>query len=851
MSSEPIIVKVGNKSNLKFSHARVFRAITCDELSKLHLGHSDCHIVVIEGIAEKEEDSLKEFIVDFKKNKDNKVFFFIPDVNDEITAGVADELDYSIFMTLKDLYRAICSECGVQVSTLVEDKIEFKLLRESSLPDGVTDIFGESSNENKEESIEVKNSVTAENLSQTYNNREENKETAVSREESSGELNIDRGEDLYEKNGDADYNSLVDDIKRANGRIEELKSIVEAVTKREKETVERFNSIVETAVVIEEPIPLSKYESLLAEVDKYKDLVKELEVKRDNLSVEVKNKSTSIKENSDTITDLHTRLADVNKLIESGDIHLEVVNRFNEDIDILNKELEEKEEIERKLLEENSDLQLKLENIQIDLDGYTEYREQAEKQISRLTNEIKQYSIKIKSLEESEEELKVNLSSLVSNRSSAEEELEKSRDLLGSSAENEEKLRNELQSSKEIVERLTVELESTKKKLKSNELNTAELNSSLSDNKIKLEAVNNELGELKLMYEAEKSEKEKLKLDSANVVNIENMRKSLEEINKTLVEKLSSAGIELENAKRNRDTVQNEVDNLKMQNRQLNEALRAISSTSSGAPISGNVNNLSVNNIRYSGSAKIITVFGSGNYGVTSTAVSIAYKILSNAKVLYMDLDLVSPEADRWLGKQPVCNGVPGINDNDIKKTGAGLFYELGTQTVIAYLDKVIKSCVKSVRGSLDYFSGAYYKIDNSKKLNGNYTELFNILGSKYDYIVVDMGRIGSGEINDSLIREITRIGSASIAICRNDISDVRSIKNKMISSKIESNKVNWLLNMSTTTAIDNNVKQIVGENNLGLSLLDNEMVGQRTRLAASKINKTRFDEFFDRLTWR
>lgn len=120
--SQKIIVKVGKKSNTKFRGAKTFRAITVDELNTLYKLHPDASIVVIENIKATDYDKIKQFIIEFEAaNENNRVFFNLsPD--DDITSGIADELDKDIYLNLQDLQDVIGRIYKISVSTNM-DKI--------------------------------------------------------------------------------------------------------------------------------------------------------------------------------------------------------------------------------------------------------------------------------------------------------------------------------------------------------------------------------------------------------------------------------------------------------------------------------------------------------------------------------------------------------------------------------------------------------------------------------------------------------------------------------------------------------------------------------------------------------
>ena len=126
MTQNKIIVKVGNKSTSRFRNAKVYRAITVKELRSLtEVQNPD--IIIIESISEYEYSDIVSFLNEFSKQENKFVFFFVPDNNDT-TTGAADELNLDIYLDIKDLYRAININCGINVDTdiyLNKDKSDY------------------------------------------------------------------------------------------------------------------------------------------------------------------------------------------------------------------------------------------------------------------------------------------------------------------------------------------------------------------------------------------------------------------------------------------------------------------------------------------------------------------------------------------------------------------------------------------------------------------------------------------------------------------------------------------------------------------------------------------------------
>jgi len=227
-------------------------------------------------------------------------------------------------------------------------------------------------------------------------------------------------------------------------------------------------------------------------------------------------------------------------------------------------------------------------------------------------------------------------------------------------------------------------------------------------------------------------------------------------------------------------------------------------------------------------------------------AMSLTHKLCTTSKVLYMDFDLVAPKADSWFAKMPICQRVPGINRNDRRMSALGIFYEMGVQAFIANIDNIIEKCDRTKGGGIDYMSGVYYKVDNMKVTTADYSALFNFLSTRYQYIVVDMGRLGSSDINDQLIKIISEIAYKSVVVTTCDRFETRDFRTKLLDTKIDLNKVAWLLNMCDTTNIDDKIKSNVSPAKFGMLIKDINMYGIREKFTRNKLNKDKLDLFIN-----
>lgn len=214
-------------------------------------------------------------------------------------------------------------------------------------------------------------------------------------------------------------------------------------------------------------------------------------------------------------------------------------------------------------------------------------------------------------------------------------------------------------------------------------------------------------------------------------------------------------------------------------------------------------------NCTYTGRAKVIPVFGSGSYGVTTTAVSIARK-LHKAKILYMDMDLANPKADGWFKAQPILDS-SSLSDipNNINKTSLGILIDYGAKFVVDNKSSIIQRVSETKNNvTVDYFGGLYGKLDTHRLKLVDFTYLLNTLGSMYDYIIVDCGKYGLSDASNELIDMFIGIAYKSIVVTPNDRLDTRNMSLKLSQNNIDISKIIWVLNLSESTTVTPVVKK-------------------------------------------
>lgn len=257
--------------------------------------------------------------------------------------------------------------------------------------------------------------------------------------------------------------------------------------------------------------------------------------------------------------------------------------------------------------------------------------------------------------------------------------------------------------------------------------------------------------------------------------------------------------------------VKNLQDELDEKNKKIGSLARANSELklSSQALAQSSRTNTSVAlNCRYTGHAFIFPVFGSGSYGVTTTAVSLAKKLHEDGNsVLLMDLDLVSPKCNGYLRQPPLLPAEIGMNaglQDKLAYSCMGILMHKGVDYFIHESSSLITQIAinKKTRKPFDYFSGLYTNLEVYKFVSIDWTELLNTLGNHYDYIVVDLGRFGGNSEQNSLINMFYTICLKYLVVTTKSDDDIRMMMLKLSTNKLLLDKAVWMVNMATDTKI-------------------------------------------------
>ena len=901
--SNKIIVKVGKKSRVRFANSKVYRAITANDLSILTTKYDDCQIVIIENINKEEQNAVRDFAKSFKEKREgNTVLFYIPDNEDEITSGVADELDYTIYLTDRDLYKTIYEIYGINVSVYLDDKKRLNSQELSELvPEGMTDVFGgigdeseigddisdaiaaideedskadvkktdadvedlgshlfgtdfvgsdgdnadgvdDSSTNDEQEDAPVKEgshikldkpieNTEVADVKKTDTDVKLRKEALVIPSEAIPADTAEYIEKLKMQIRDAkyDFNEAVKDMREANSRMTSLENTIRVLREERDAVVKRYEELLVSEEILEDPISLAEYSVIKENADSLESQVLDLKATIDSLKETIEEKDmdinsaeTSIDELKETIEGLKSQLAEAQKSIESGEAFKEQIEEYE---DKLKQSLDEKAKILARLNvveEDNEKLQGNVSEVTIRADEEAETRVETLETLNVTLLKIKELSDKLAPIEKEKEKL-------VAKLEIAEKQLKSNKEAIRGHLETITKLEKSVADTDKRIELANSSM--------INEMN--QLKDRLSQLQTKLTVTEQQLAQKENQYNTLVSASG---MDENGANALVETNRTLETISKTLREQLGAANKELEKARRNESEATRQLSNYKAQVSTLQKSLQTITASGGGGGSSAMVRPI---NIGYS-QAQIITVFGSGSFGITTTAMSLAQRLAATSKVLYIDFDLVSPMADSWFKINPMLSGIPGTMNGSIQNSGLGLFVEHGTNIINQYMNNIVKLVNKTKGGGLHYLSGLYYRPDTFKLASADYEGLFTLLSRNFQYIIVDFGRLGSSEVGDQLIKVISDIAYKNIVVTTTNQFEVRNFKTKLTNINIKLDSIAWLFNMCASTALEPKIKELISTCKYDM-LPRMEQYGVQENFLRAGLTRDRFGLFVDR----
>ena len=326
---------------------------------------------------------------------------------------------------------------------------------------------------------------------------------------------------------------------------------------------------------------------------------------------------------------------------------------------------------------------------------------------------------------------------------------------------------------------------------------------------------------------------------------LENSR-TIDEINKTLREQVVELKTALDKAEKDKVRAEQSAMALEESNKSMRLSMESMNHLVANGAATGPV---TVKSIKYNGRGMIIPVFGSGSYGVTTTAMSLATKLASQASVLYIDFDLTSPKADSWFRKNPIIHNLPGI-DNGPKATGLGILVDKQFKFFVENVHNIMIRYINTKAGYIDYLSGIYTKFDETKLAVTDFSALLDYCGNNYAYVIIDFGRFGSSNISNQIIKAFSEIAFKSIVVTTGDKFEIRTLRMRLNDNKVNMRNVAWLINMCVSTKIDDSIKQIIAPAKYSMVQFSPEIYGRKINFNQEPLLRDKFALFLDQIVF-
>lgn len=799
------IVKVGRSSDIKFNNVQAYRAINYREVEGMLSNDENISFVVFEEVKDADVSRIKNILKSFN-------ILGIIYNKQHINEDIIDELGIQAVSSLQDLQLYIDRQLGVNVSTFkiegiddeysVNDTDKEEWLGEDEKPSvDIETIEAEKLN------VELEDAINA--LNDNFETHSEREDEHIQITDIMSKDDIDKDLDDF----DDIFNSLETEFTEEVETLEDLEN-----KKRQEEEMNNLKHQLNYALETIKNISEVKVH-LEDEINQYKEFIDR--IKSSEEIIEVNINSSDKQELEQKVDELQNKINQLNiELAESlklSDKVVELEGRLKE------KELELQNVTSNDLVQELND-RLKLEvssrlflaqsvlTLNNELNKTQEALYKKMQEVGKVITEYKSLETAFNELSTEKEELvrgkretELTLGSQVTALSDKVAELTlKLADANGELAEQEKKV---LEKDNDILA-LTEDLESTKGLLDATQ-------------KI-LNEQSNEVHRFEAMGADEMQE---------------NML-ALEESNSTLAEEIGKLRRDADELARQLKDKDFTINNLGEEKKSLEIALKAAAKRM-GAGESMKIK------CDYSGKAFVLPVFGSGSFGITSTAVSLAYELKGN--VLIMDFDIVNPKIDTWYGKNPLNKNLPDI-DNDMKKTAFGALVEKGTDYVIRNRLEIVTTVSenKKTENRVDYFSGIYTRVDMFKLLAVDFSELLTYFGNEYDYIVVDLGRIGGSEITNALIRMFNEISFKNILVALHDGADCRTLSIRAQTERINRGKSIWALNIAKSDKMTTLMKNSISTSKYVIFGRDMKIYGERVPYSRVGILKDRLKQLVD-----
>lgn len=803
------VIKVSKSSRIRLRNTKAYRAINFQELDYYIDNYNDINLVIIENASNDDFESVK-------KCQDSSVAKVLAysesEVSDEIKAKYK-EIGIEYLIGLESLQDYIEDTLNVEVAThkRVRDTKVIEIVEggeegESSDANEAISLFNDTAEkeEAKEKDADEARRRYQEELEESLRAIRENTEIVSEDTDEDEDNNIsvtitskdDLGKDINEEElFKEETEQEEEDIRIANeelGKVIQDKDIeIERLDKQLSITLDKLASLSKVKEVIEREKKdiETRLNNIMIDDDVTEVLIGALD--RDGYERKIK--------------DLESEIADLNlKLLDIDNLQARINN--------LDAIISTKEQDELKLKEEITRLS---NNTELDnLKAKIETEVASRLALSDLINSI---LLKLNSIKES-------LNSKTIEYNNAMNELRKLQDSYSSVEDRDRKLigerdrlKKELVNSKNIYESRINALTADNKNKATNysllQLEKGDVERRLQDMSDKYDLIQEKFTDMNGKYTKAQqllAEQKKI-IDQYKDIDINTLQDStsiLEKTNSSMVIEIGRYKQKIADAESRLVAQNTMIESLKKQNDSLRQTTKSVQA----GGFSGASEEL---NIRcdYSGGAKIIGVVGSGSIGITTTAISLCHKL--RGRVLFIDMDIVSPKADGYLKKNPMIKGLDGFTDraSSMYQTGLGTLLYKDADYFIDHESLIVQLAAKTRDGYiLDYISGLYTKAPLLRYMTVDFGKFLSYFGKKYDYIVCDLGRVGGSEIQNALIRMISGIAYKIVVIALHNKVDMRSVKLRLDSEKIKADNTIWMLNMSKNAAMDDVMRRCIGQ---------------------------------------
>lgn len=682
---------------------------------------------------------------------------------------------------------------------------------------------------------------------------------------------------------------LSEQLGEAFDKVQTLLSIKEAV-EDERDMYKKMLSSIETSTeIIEDPVPGAKLEEAKRQLMSLQSANISLEQSVIEYKAEVTAEKSRVKSITDELATSKQEVARLTGLIEASEVKIAQLAESASANEAVKVELTNAQ-VERANLERQvTTLKSKIKDLtaQVDSARSSSSADDLEK-IQELRVEIDELSESLNSANEnttlearSRRFISMMLSEAVKQKGEANEALLQRTNEVAELRALEKKLRGSIRSSEEQIQLLQQKYNSL---VESSSHSSDKLNSEMVELEARLTSEINEL-RVELGNRTQEVRRTKKELDNtkanlsqkeAELANLMltsgaskkdvkkaiEAQKKLEHANETLQATVDTLRKEVRSLTAKISMTEDANERLEETNKQLRNNIATFKATARATPAQSNINTGPKQhsqpvvagfgkitlNCNYSGRGYIIPVFGSGSYGITTMAMSIARK-LQKASVLYLDFDITSPKADAWFGKVPIIRELTDIGEQ-LNRSGFGALLEKGSAYVIDHKDQIVQRIYETRNGAcLDYFSGVYNRVDPRKLMVVDFSDFLTYFGNKYNYIIVDLGRYGSSDIVDELIKMFNRIAYKSVIVTLNDKFDTRNMSVRITTDKIRLDNSIWVLNMSVTSRVDAMVQKAMGAAKPVVIPKDMNMYGNNVPMDKVPILKDRLTQVMDMIT--